>query len=113
MARGADRQPATERRAALLRAHREWVAAHGEEPSVRELSAVVGLSPSTVSHHLTRTRPALRSLTATRDGAGLTEHPLASWPMQLLRCPRDTVPTALASRPATRARRCPGRTAAG
>ncbi|WP_331765010.1 hypothetical protein OG747_48885 (plasmid) [Streptomyces sp. NBC_01384] len=30
------------RRGALLRAHREWVAAYGEELSVRELAAAVG-----------------------------------------------------------------------
>ncbi|MFD9003655.1 winged helix-turn-helix domain-containing protein [Streptomyces sp. NPDC059582] len=41
-----------------MRAHREWVATYAEEPSVRELAAAVGLSPSTVSHHLARMRAA-------------------------------------------------------
>ncbi|MGW1727978.1 LexA family protein [Streptomyces sp. NPDC002306] len=53
MTRGPHRQPATERPGALLRAHREWVTAYGEDPSLRELADAVGLSPSTVSHHLT------------------------------------------------------------
>ncbi|MFD9007023.1 hypothetical protein ACFV0T_39850 [Streptomyces sp. NPDC059582] len=36
--RGRDhRQPATERQGALPRAHREWIAAYGEERLVREL----------------------------------------------------------------------------
>ncbi|MGW1727999.1 LexA family protein [Streptomyces sp. NPDC002306] len=45
-------------RGALARAHREWIAAYGEDPSVRELADAVGLSPSTVSHHLIRMRAA-------------------------------------------------------
>ncbi|MER5757358.1 ArsR family transcriptional regulator [Streptomyces sp. NPDC002088] len=88
MTRSTGRQPAAERQSALLRAHREWITAYGEEPSVRELSAAVGLSPSMVSHHLTQMRAegsrggdpgpaqppvsALRPLTA----VGRTGHPI-------------------------------------
>ncbi|MEU1036237.1 hypothetical protein ABZ402_47880 [Streptomyces mirabilis] len=32
MTRGTGRQPAAERQSALLRAHREWIAAYGKEP---------------------------------------------------------------------------------
>lgn len=56
MTRGTGRQPAAERHRALLGAHREWIAAYAEEPSVRELSKAVDLSPSMVSHYLTQMR---------------------------------------------------------
>ncbi|MEU8825143.1 hypothetical protein [Streptomyces sp. NPDC048636] len=47
----------TARQQALARASRDWIAEHGEAPSLRELAAAVGLaSPSSVSYQLRRMR---------------------------------------------------------
>ncbi|NLU69443.1 winged helix DNA-binding protein [Streptomyces sp. HNM0574] len=47
----------TERQARIVRCAREWVAEHGEAPSLRELAAAAGLaSASTVSYQLRRLR---------------------------------------------------------
>ncbi|MFC9636132.1 hypothetical protein ACFTY8_44835 [Streptomyces mirabilis] len=44
MTRGTGRQPAAERQSALLRAHREWIAAYGEEPGAPITPAGLGLA---------------------------------------------------------------------
>ncbi|MFF1690889.1 MULTISPECIES: hypothetical protein [unclassified Streptomyces] len=47
----------TERQRRIVRCAREWIAEHGEAPSVRELDAAVGLtSTSSVVYHLRRLR---------------------------------------------------------
>ncbi|MFF1736531.1 hypothetical protein [Streptomyces sp. NPDC058247] len=47
----------TERQYRIVRCAREWIAEHGEAPSVRELGAAVGLtSSSSVAFHLRRLR---------------------------------------------------------
>ncbi|MFF1360679.1 hypothetical protein [Streptomyces sp. NPDC058297] len=47
----------TERQHRIVRCAREWIAEHGEAPSVRELGAAVGLtSSSSVAYHLRRLR---------------------------------------------------------
>jgi repressor LexA len=47
----------TDRQLQILRSVREWIAEHGETPSVRELAEVVGVSSSSsVAYHLRRMR---------------------------------------------------------
>ncbi|MFA3843368.1 hypothetical protein [Streptomyces aureus] len=49
----------TERQHRIVGCAREWIAGHGEAPSVRELAAAVGLtSTSSVVYHLRRLPPA-------------------------------------------------------
>ncbi|MCX4972583.1 MarR family transcriptional regulator [Streptomyces sp. NBC_00554] len=45
--------PLTDRQERILRCIREWIAEHGEAPSIREIGKQVGLSsPSSVLHQL-------------------------------------------------------------
>ncbi|WHM41108.1 hypothetical protein [Streptomyces sp. BPTC-684] len=47
----------TERQLRIIRSAREWVAEHGEAPSVRELAQAAGLSsPSSIAYQLKRIR---------------------------------------------------------
>ncbi|MFB8000121.1 LexA family protein [Streptomyces sp. NPDC056002] len=47
----------TDRQRRIVACAREWIAEHGEAPSVRELGAAVGLtSSSSVAYHLRRLR---------------------------------------------------------
>ncbi|MFE6904618.1 hypothetical protein ACFVFJ_49045 [Streptomyces sp. NPDC057717] len=47
----------TDRQRRIVACAREWIAEHGEAPSVRELGAAVGLtSTSSVAYHLRRLR---------------------------------------------------------
>ncbi|MFF1594293.1 hypothetical protein ACFVY0_40350 [Streptomyces sp. NPDC058286] len=47
----------TEQQRRIVACAREWIAEHGEAPSVRELAAAVGLtSSSSVAYHLRRLR---------------------------------------------------------
>ncbi|MGW6362348.1 LexA family protein [Streptomyces sp. NPDC055092] len=57
----------TERQRRIVACAREWIAEHGEAPSVRELGAAVGLtSTSSVAYHLRRLRE--RGLTVQTRG---------------------------------------------
>lgn len=64
----------TDRQRRIVLCAREWIAEHGEAPSVRELGAAVGLtSTSSVAYHL-------RRLTGTRPGGGDPRPPRRSLP---------------------------------
>ena len=56
MSRTTDSLPAEQRQAGIERAHRAWVIERGEEPTVRELADVVGVTPSTISLQLRKMR---------------------------------------------------------
>ncbi|GCD41827.1 winged helix DNA-binding protein [Streptomyces paromomycinus] len=49
------RDPLSERQLGILRCIGEWIAEHGEAPSIREIGQQVGLSStSSVAYHLAR-----------------------------------------------------------